>query len=116
MNPQQKCFPFILNEAMYFLYAKLVDIPPIILLCSNDELDAKNGKKSHKNRQYINLVFFVGFTILIVITRTWVVTPTKKVVVLTNKISVAYLQTELIGFISMYCLLTVVILSQKSFL
>ena len=42
---------------MYFLYAKLVDVPPIILLCSNDELDAKNRKKSHKNRQYICLVF-----------------------------------------------------------
>ena len=58
MNPQQKCFSFILNEAMYLVYVKLVDIPPIILLRSNEEVDAKNGKKSHKNRQYIYLVFF----------------------------------------------------------
>ena len=35
-------------------------------------------------------IFFVGFTISIVITRTWVVTPTKKIVVLTNKIAEAY--------------------------
>ena len=43
---------------MYLVYVKLVDIPPIILLRSNEEVDAKNGKKSHKNRQYIYLVFF----------------------------------------------------------
>ena len=33
---------------------------------------------------------FVGVTILIVITRTRVVTPTKKIVVLSNKVVVAY--------------------------
>ena len=35
-------------------------------------------------------IFFVGVTISIVITRTWVVTPTKKIFVLTNKIAEAY--------------------------
>ena len=39
---------------------------------------------------YFTTIFFVGVTISIVITRTWVVTPTEKIAELNNKIAEAY--------------------------